>query len=438
MGHLIGKEDIIRKLGRKIDGLETRAPWNDQLHALLKELYSDAEADVVVRMPYVLSSLMQIEKVTGYEKTTLRRILDGLTAKGLVIDIWVPDDYYYMPAPMMIGIFEMTMMRMGPDVTPKKWARLLNEYLDGVDSVWAANYGQGKQISLIRALPHEAAIRTPDYFEVLDYEKVSALIGEVDKFSIGLCSCRHEKLHLGEKSCDVPLEKCSHFGYAAEFMIRHNLAREVSRAEMEDNFAQSREMGLVFCADNVQKNVKFICHCCKCCCKPLLGISKFGYPNSVVTSNYIAVIDADVCAGCGKCSRACPIEAMGMLATEEPGPTKKQKASVDTSICIGCGVCALKCPTNACKLEKRASRVIHPETTFERIMLSCLEKGTLQNQVFANPQSINDKFMRAFVGAFLRLSPVKKALMSDKLRSRFLEAMKQGVAKQGKAWMANI
>jgi ferredoxin len=197
-------------------------------------------------------------------------------------------------------------------------------------------------------------------------------------------------------------------------------------------------MGLVFCADNVQKNVRFICHCCKCCCRPLLGISKFGYPNSVVTSNYIAVIDADLCAGCGKCSQACPIETIEMLDTKEPRDVKKQKASVDKSICIGCGVCALKCPTKACKLEKRASRVIHPETTFERIMLSCLEKGTLQNQIFADPQSINDKFMRPFVGAFLKLSPVKKALMSDKLRSRFLATMKQGVARQGKAWMANI
>jgi hypothetical protein len=40
--------------------------------------------------------------------------------------------------------------------------------------------------------------------------------------------------------------------------------------------------------------------------------------------------------------------------------------------------------------------------------------------------------MRAFVGAFLRLAPVKKALMSDALRSRFLAAMKEGAAKQGK------
>jgi len=45
MGHLVGK-DIFRQLGKKIDGLETRTPWNEKLHALLKELYSVEEADV--------------------------------------------------------------------------------------------------------------------------------------------------------------------------------------------------------------------------------------------------------------------------------------------------------------------------------------------------------------------------------------------------------
>jgi ferredoxin len=290
----------------------------------------------------------------------------------------------------------------------------------------------------MRAIPHEEALQPSDFYEVLDYEKASALIAETDKFAIGLCSCRHEKLHLGEKTCDVPLEKCSSFGYAADFMIRHKLAREVSRTEMMENFAQSREMGLVLGVDNVRKNMKFVCHCCKCCCGPLLGISKYGYPNTIVTSSYIAEIVDDTCNGCGKCVAACPINAIAMIAANNPEGNRKRKAKVDTPICIGCGVCVLKCPTKACRLAKREQRVIHPETTFERLMLQCLERGTLQNQIFANPQSLNEKFMRAFVGAFLKLTPVKKALMSDTLRSRFLEAMKEGVKKQGKEWVLDM
>ena len=220
--------------------------------------------------------------------------------------------------------------------------------------------------------------------------------------------------------------------------IRHNLAREVSRSEMEDNFAQSKEMGLVLTADNVQKNVRFVCHCCKCCCNLMLSISQFGYPNTVVTSNFLSEIKDDVCSGCGKCAKACPINAIALVDDENPGTKRKKMAKVDASLCLGCGVCALQCSTGACKLVQRGQRVIYPETTFERIMLQCLEKGTLQNQIFANPQRINEKFMRAFVGAFLKLPPVKKALLSDRLRSSFLNAMKDGVRRQGKEWVLDL
>jgi hypothetical protein len=39
--------------------------------------------------------------------------------------------------------------------------------------------------------------------------------------------------------------------------------------------------------------------------------------------------------------------------------------------------------------------------------------------------------MRGVVGGFLRLTPVKKALMSDALRSRFLSAISAGAARSG-------
>ena len=103
MGHLVGK-DLFRKLGRKIDGLGVRTPWNEKLHAILKELYTEEEADVVIKMPYGLSTFEEVGKATGYEKSRLRRILDGLTAKGLVADLWIHGKYRYIPSPMVIGI----------------------------------------------------------------------------------------------------------------------------------------------------------------------------------------------------------------------------------------------------------------------------------------------------------------------------------------------
>ncbi len=437
MGHLAGK-DIYRKLGKKIDNLTVRAPWNKTLCAILSNLYSLEEAEFVVKMPYGLSDLNRLTKITRLPKTRLKKILGGLCSNGLIIDLCLQGRYYYAPSPLVIGIFELTMMRTGDNLNTKEWAGLFHQYLLGDDSFFAANFKHGEQIAVMRSLPHQEVILESDYIEILDYEKAAAIIEQSSKFSIGICSCRHEKLHNQEKQCDVPLDNCSSFGFAADYLIRNNLAKEVSKSEMLENIARSKELGLVLNADNVKNNITFICHCCKCCCNALAGISKFGFPNSIVTSSFIAAIDRELCTGCGKCAKACAIDIIEMVPMENPESKKNKYPRIDQSICLGCGVCALKCDTGALKLVKRKKKVIYPETIFEKTILGCLERGTLQNQLFDNPGSITHKFLRVFFGAFLRLPPVKKSLMSNMLRSSFLEGMKWGAKKQGTGWIAEL
>ena len=417
MGHLVGK-DLYRNLGKKIDNLTMRAPWNEKFHAILKELYSADEAVMAIKMPYGLATLDKIEKATGFENAKLQNILDGLCAKGLVLDIWFGGQYHYMLSPLVIGIFEFTMMRTGDNLNSKEWARLFHNYMSGDDTFYQANFGAGQKVSPLRTLPHEETIVDSEHVEILDYEKASAIIDMYSNFSIGLCSCRHEKMHLGLKKCDVPLETCSTFGNGAELMAKHGFARAVSKSEMLENLARSKELGLAICADNVKKDVGFFCFCCGCCCNVLLGISKFGYPNSVVTSSFIARCDKEICAECGDCMTACPINAISMYPNGPP--------EIDDAICMGCGVCAIKCATGAMKLIKRKQKVLHPETMFERIILQCLERDTLQNFIFTDTQRLTHKFMRGIIGGFLRMPPIKKALMSDVLRSRFLGFMQKG------------
>jgi formate hydrogenlyase subunit 6/NADH:ubiquinone oxidoreductase subunit I len=200
---------------------------------------------------------------------------------------------------------------------------------------------------------------------------------------------------------------------------------------MMDNVARSRDLGLVLNADNVQRKVTFMCHCCGCCCNVLRGITQHGYPNAVVTSNYIADSDRALCSGCGICSRSCPIQAISRTPDPEPRFRKFGRPVIDKDLCIGCGVCTLRCKPGAMKLHKRPQRVLHPETTFERIILQCLERGTLQNQLFDNPASLTHAFARACLGGFLRLTPVKRALMSETLRSRFLGTLKNAASNRG-------
>ncbi len=431
MGHMVGK-DVYVALGEKVDGLHTRSPNNKELFAILRELYSHDEAELVAKMPYSLANFERIQKVTQIEPTALRKLLDDLTSKGLIMDLHLNDEYLYAPNPMVIGIFEFTMMRSGADADPKKWARLLDAYMHGNNgSFFAANARKGDKVSVSRVVPHEEAVHDNEYTEILDHDKAAEIIKGSDKIAVGMCSCRHQKSHLG-KACDAPMDTCTSFGPGAEYLIRHDLAREVSQSEMLDKLDESIEKRLVITADNMKNKPMFMCHCCGCCCHLMLGVSKFGYTNTVVTSKYEATIDFDKCNYCQKCVKACPIGCIGTVPMSEPGVKAKRKPRVDLEQCIGCGVCNYSCKEEAIKLTGREQKVLLPENSFERVVLQSLEKGTLQNQFLDNPQSESQRYLRYFLGAFLRLTPVKKALMSDQLRSRFLGALKAGVKMQGK------
>ena len=57
-----------------------------------------------------------------------------------------------------------------------------------------------------------------------------------------------------------------------------------------------------------------------------------------------AMVDEDVCSGCGVCEAICAYSAV------EVDP-KTKKAKVNETICKGCGACAVNCPSKAMQLK---------------------------------------------------------------------------------------
>lgn len=422
MGHTAGK-DIYRRLAQRLDQAPMRTPWTPIFAELISSLYTPEEARLIVKLPYRPATLSRISRLTGLDEGELQRQLHPLCRKGLVIDIWDGQQYRYMVSPLVIGFFEFTMMRVGPELPLQRWAELFEGYMFGGPEFLDANFGAGQQVSVMRALPHEEALG--ERVEILDYERASAIIDEQKVFSLGLCSCRHEKHHRGAP-CPQPMETCTSMGAGAQFLIRNGLARAIDKAQMRDILARSRDLGLTLSADNVRQEVGFICHCCGCCCNLLRGIRETGYTGILVTASVVAQVDGEQCLGCGLCLRACPIEAIALVqpVASAEGSRRRPLAEVG-DLCLGCGACARSCPTGALKLWPRPQRVLHPEDSFERVLLQSLERGTLQNLFFDNPDSRSHQFMRGLVGGFLKLPLVKQGLMSELVRSRFLSGLRR-------------
>lgn len=207
-----------------------------------------------------------------------------------------------MSAPFVVGIFEFTMMRMrdsDPDVG--KISRLFVEYLES-GAFYDANFKDGQQVSVARALPHLEHLG--DHVEILDYERIDHIVEEAEYFSLGVRSCRHKKHHAGGQVFKVPPETCTSFARGAEYLVRHGMAGEISHDGMKDVVQRSKDLRLVFSADNVQNQPSFVCRCCCCCCGILEGINKHGYPNAIVSSTRAPASAAGSAAWCASRKRS--------------------------------------------------------------------------------------------------------------------------------------
>ena len=64
--------------------------------------------------------------------------------------------------------------------------------------------------------------------------------------------------------------------------------------------------------------------------------------------------------------------------------------------------------------------MITPVDNAQRHVVMAIERGKLQNLIFDNQVLASHRALGALLGAIFRLPPVKRALASEQLQSRFL------------------
>lgn len=348
-----------------------------------------------------------------------RQILDEMAEKAVILDMERNGEVVFSIPPPMAGFFEFSLMRIREDIDQKLLAELFYQYMNVQEDFVKALFAHG-ETQLGRAFVNETVIPDDEALYVLDYERASQVICNASHRGIGICYCRHKMLHV-DKACKAPLEICMTFNGVAASLISHGFAREVDVQEGLDLLQQAYDHNLVQFGENVRNRVSFICNCCGCCCEALIAQRRFSTMHPIHTSNFLPEISRDNCNGCEKCVQICPVEAMTLVSANDPHHPKARKAKLDEDICLGCGVCARVCTKDAIHMRHRPERVITPLNSIHRAVLMAIERGKLQNLIFDNQAYLSHRVMAAILGVILRLPPLKQALATRQVKSRYLE-----------------
>ncbi|MEQ8236323.1 MAG: 4Fe-4S dicluster domain-containing protein [Syntrophomonadaceae bacterium] len=367
MGHLIHeKDEVYRVLAERLNREPVGAPINDTLMAILQRLYTESEALVGSQFPLVPIRLEQIAAAVGMSPEEIKPVLEGMADKGLVIDMPRRDTSFYMLAPMVIGFFEYTFMRARDEIAMKELAELFNSYFKNPEAIEELS---GIDTRMMRTLVYERLIPAAVETEVLTYERASQVIREAGGGALSMCACRHKAMHLG-KACDAPMEVCMSLGSAAEWVIRRGMGKGATVEELLQVLEQTEALGLVHNCDNVMNKPAYICHCCGCCCVIMKNIKEFG-KYAVHPTNFLPVLAADSCIGCGICAQRCQIGAIDMYDDSEGN----ELPLIDAEMCLGCGICASTCPSDALSMARREDVHVPPRTGREKFSRIAREKG---------------------------------------------------------------
>ena len=418
MAHRTLKQSSYDSMVERLNRFPQGAPPSQTLYKILRILVTEREAGLIAVLPIKPFRASEAAARWGVPEAQARTVLDELTGRAVLVDVERDGESIYTLPPPMAGFFEFSMMRLRGDVDQKVLAELYYQYLNVEEDFIRSLFVNG-ETQLGRVYVNEPALSEENALLVLDYERASEVITTATHIGVGVCYCRHKMEHMG-KNCDAPMEICMTFNASAESLTRSGYARAIDAAECLDLLDTAYANNLVQFGENVQRGVNFICNCCGCCCEAMIAARKYGILQPVHTTNFLPVVNRDTCTGCGACVAACPVEAMALLNANDPRRPKRSVAFVREDVCLGCGVCTRVCPRSSLTLTPREKRVFTPVDGVHRAVIMAIERGKLQDLIFDNRLLASHRAMAAILGSILRLAPVKRALASEQMKSRYL------------------
>ena len=350
--------DVYKNLAKHLDNLPAGFPATDSGVELriLKRLFTVQEAELAIGLSMMPEPASTIAERLNMEESSLSRMLEKMSQKGLIFSLHKGGRDLYMAAQFVIGIWEYHVNDLDEELIKD-----FNEYLPHLmKKVWV-----NQKTKQLRVIPVSKSISAE--MNIMPYEQAEKIIQKQSKIVIAPCICRKEHRMVG-KGCDRLLEACLIFGGGAYYYEKNGLGRPISWDKALKILNKGLEAGLVLQPGNSQRPAN-ICMCCGCCCQILKNLKTLDNPAKAVCSNHYAVINENECTACGTCADRCQMDAISV----------DDVANINSKRCIGCGLCVVSCDFEAISmLEKdEENRWVPPANTFKTYFNIARERGKI-------------------------------------------------------------
>lgn len=327
-------EDVYRRLAQRLDAIPNGFPATEsgvELR-LLAKIFEPEEAALAAEMRLAREPAEVIGARAGVDPRTASRTLKTMVRKGQIRVGRRDRRLVFGLMPFVVGIYEEQLPRLDTEL-----AMLVEQYHREAKGPFVA-YSP----PFHRVIPVEESI--PAGIEIYPYERATEMLESAKAWGVRECICRIQQKLIG-KGCDRPLENCLVFAPVDGVFDHSDVTRAITKEEAKRILLEAEEAGLVHSPGNYQDGNYYICNCCTCCCGLLRNVAAFSIPAVIAKSDFVATVDAEVCAGCGDCVARCQFGALGVV---------DEVCLVEEGRCLGCGLCATVCPTEALHLQRRA------------------------------------------------------------------------------------
>ena len=210
---------------------------------------------------------------------------------------------------------------------------------------------------VIRALEEKA--KAEHFGQVLPIEEIREIVLKAESVVRMPCACRWTMTKKEERCCYAmsysldPWYKgfdMSYFGKSSDEGLE-----AVRSEEAIEQMATLEEHGAIHSIWTMMTPfIGAICNCTAKDCLAMRTLSGVG-AHTIARAEYAAMVDRELCIGCGLCAEHCQFDAI-----ESDMEEGVRIAVINSDRCYGCGLCRQTCDSRAISLARRESGHVHP------------------------------------------------------------------------------